>query len=254
MYKHNKMEISRNVSKWGNSAGVLLPKEWLGKEVNIILIDRTSEIKKEVFDILDSYLEDIIGIYLVGSYARNEPEKDSDIDIIAISQKTKKEIISGKYSISISPIKSMKKTLEKSPLMIYPRLIEAKAILNKSLLEELISEKPGRKDFEGFISDTKDIIRINKGILGSENKYAQKEVIYSLVLRLRGIFLINCILKNKKYTNEDFKKMLEKADISSEVYNAYWAVKSGKKTKVKVSISEAEKLLELLKIKIKKLK
>jgi len=66
------MEISRNVSKWGNSAGVLLPKEWLGKEVNIILIDRTSEIKKEGFDILDSYLEDIIGIYLIGSYARKE--------------------------------------------------------------------------------------------------------------------------------------------------------------------------------------
>ncbi|MBS3141212.1 nucleotidyltransferase domain-containing protein [Candidatus Woesearchaeota archaeon] len=246
------MEILRNVGKWGNSAGVLLPKEWIGKEVTVILIDRTNEIKKEVFDILSPYLEDIIGIYLVGSYARNEPKKNSDIDIMIISQKTKKEIFSGKYSISISPLESIKKTLEKNPLMVYPRLIEAKTILNKSLLEELSSKKPKKKDFYGFIQDTKRIIKINKEALNQKSKFVQKEVIYSLILRLRGIFIINCILKNKKYTNHDFEKMLEKNNIDCKnVYEVYSAVKSNKKTKIKINVSEAEKLLELLQLKIK---
>ena len=86
------MELLRNVSKWGNSAGVLLPREWMGNQVKIVLVDRTLEIKKEALSILYPYLEDILGIYLIGSYARGEQEKESDIDIIAVSKKTKKEM------------------------------------------------------------------------------------------------------------------------------------------------------------------
>ena len=76
------MELLRNVSKWGNSAGVLLPREWMGNQVKVILVDRTLEIKREAFSILEPYMEDIFGVYLVGSYARGEQEKDSDIDIM----------------------------------------------------------------------------------------------------------------------------------------------------------------------------
>ena len=48
MFKHSlNMELIRSVSKWGNSAGILLPKEWLGNQVKIVFIDRTLEIKKE---------------------------------------------------------------------------------------------------------------------------------------------------------------------------------------------------------------
>ena len=71
--------IVKTVGKWGNSAGILLPREWLGNQVKIILIDRTSEIKKEVLSMLDDCLEDMIGIYLVGSYARGEQQEDSNI-------------------------------------------------------------------------------------------------------------------------------------------------------------------------------
>lgn len=64
-----------NVRKWGNSGGILVPREWQGKQVEVILVDRTNEIKKEVLEILNSYLEDLQGIYLVGSYARGEQIK-----------------------------------------------------------------------------------------------------------------------------------------------------------------------------------
>jgi len=83
-------QIIKNSIPWGNSAGVIIPKKWLGKQVKITLIDRTTEIKKEVFKIIDPYLEDIIGIYITGSYARGEQTKESDIDIIVISNNTKK--------------------------------------------------------------------------------------------------------------------------------------------------------------------
>ena len=132
------MERIMNVGKWGNSGGVLLPREWLGKQVKVVLVDRTDEIRKEIMAILDPYLEDILGVYLVGSYARGEQEKDSDIDVIVISNDLRKKISSGKYDIEIYPLDNIKKTLKENPIMIMPSLVEAKPLLNKSLLEEIV--------------------------------------------------------------------------------------------------------------------
>ena len=66
------MELVRPIVRVGNSAGVILPREWLNGKAKIELIARPLDIKKEVFEILEDYFQDIIGIYLVGSYARNE--------------------------------------------------------------------------------------------------------------------------------------------------------------------------------------
>ena len=44
----NQIQQTSQARKWGNSGGVLLPREWIGKQVKIILIDRTEEIKKEM--------------------------------------------------------------------------------------------------------------------------------------------------------------------------------------------------------------
>ena len=193
-------EVVRSIRRWGNSAGVLLPREWLGKEARVILVDRSLEIRKEVFDILSGYLEDILGIYLTGSYARNEQTEESDIDIIAISNKTKKEIISGRYHVSIATLESIKKTLETNPELILPRIDEAKIILNSSLLDELKSKRIGRNSFKGFIEDSRRIIKINRGFVELDKEQGFKDldsvnVIYSIILRLRGVFLINKLLK-----------------------------------------------------------
>src|SRR3989344_5864914 len=105
MFKHclymQEIEELKEVRKWGNSAGILLPKELIGKQVKITIIDRTLEIKKEVLNIIEPFLQDIIGVYLTGSYARGEETEESDIDILVISENTKKSFISGKYEIEI---------------------------------------------------------------------------------------------------------------------------------------------------------
>lgn len=256
------MENTKNVIKWGNSGGILLPKEWIGKEVQILLIDRTSQIKKEVFDILNSYLEDIIGIYLVGSYARNEQDKSSDIDIIAVSNSTNKEISSGQYHISICSLGNIKKTLQKNPIMIYPRLKEAKVLLNKTLLEQLNSAPVLKYQFNGFIKDTKRIIKMNEEIINLdklEGEYiSSQSIFYSLLLRIRAVFLIKIILEKKIYSNESFIRWL-KENIKEDFDNAYLIYKNIKdnkkirmKTKTKIKINIAERLLDLLKKEIKK--
>ncbi len=248
------MELIKNVSGWGNSAGVLLPKEWKGKEVKIILIDRSSEIKKEVFDMLSDYLEDILGIYLTGSYARGEQEVGSDTDIIAISNKTKKEIVSGKYHVSIATLNGIKNTIKAHPELILPRLNEAKTILNESLLEELKKNKLGKKSFKNFVEDTKRVIRINKGFLELDKEKSEyvisKRTVYSAVLRLRGFLLIKSLLEKKKYSKKLFEKLLLETlneDEFERVYSVYKSIRDDEKTKEKVRIETVEKLLEFLK-------
>lgn len=255
------MELLRNVARWGNSAGVLLPKEWMGNQVKVILIDRTLEIKKESLSILEPYLEDILGIYLTGSYARNEQEKNSDIDIIAVSKGIKKEIVSGKYNISIIPMENLKKTIKKNPILVLPRLNEAKAIINGSLLEELKSTKISKKLFKSFIEETKRIIKISVGFIRldreQERRYLDStSIIYSLILRLRGIFLINKLIEKKDYSKKEFLAWLERKSNTDEfekAYNAYKAIRENKKVNEKIKIETAEKLLEVLKKEVKKL-
>lgn len=262
MFKHClNMEKLWNVVRWGNSAGVLLPREWFGKQVKIILIDRTNEIKKDILDILDQYLNDIIGIYLVGSYARNEHQADSDIDIIVISKNIRKHIISGRYDIDIYTLDSIRKTIKNNPIMILPSLLEAIPIINKSLLEELISINVSLKSFREYIKECKRIIDINKNLVNLDKikgkNLESKEVIYSLLLRLRGIYMMNCILENKKYFNKEFKKWLIyrtglKEEEINRIYESYKSVKNDKKIKEKFRIELIEKLIELLQEEIKK--
>jgi len=251
--KQRQTALIRNVGKWGNSAGILLPKEWLGNQVKIVLIDRTLEIKKEVLSILDSYLEDIIGVYLTGSYARGEQEEDSDIDVIAISKSIKKELISGRYHISITTLEGIKKTLGHYPELVIPRLREARVILNPQLLEELNKYSITKKSFKNFLEDTKRIIKMNAEFIELDNldseELESKAVIYSMVLRLRGIFLIKCALESKKYSKEDFKRWilqsLDKEEFE-KTYELYKSVRDNKNTKIKIKLQTARKLKDFL--------
>ena len=85
------MELIKKTVKAGNSSAVTLPKSWLNKEVRIELVKKSKEtILDETLKIIENYIEtnEIIGIYLTGSYARNEEDEKSDIDIIIITENT----------------------------------------------------------------------------------------------------------------------------------------------------------------------
>ena len=245
------------VSKWGNSAGVSVPRAWLGQEVKIILVDRSLQIRKEVFDILKEDFEDIMGVYLVGSYARGEQTKESDIDVIAISKVLKKEIVSGKYHVSIYPLESVKKTMKENPMMIYPRLVEAKVLFNGFFLDNLDLEFR-KRNYSGFIEDTKGIIKMNREILELDklegNRLTSVDVIYSIVLRLRGMFILKCLECGKKYSLKSFnvwlKKEIKGIDFK-RIYGAYRLIKLDKKPLERFNVDEVEKLLILLEKEVK---
>jgi predicted nucleotidyltransferase len=247
------MEIMRNVRKWGNSSGVLLPREWAGKEAKIVLVDRSLEVKKEIFDILTEYLDDILGIYLVGSYSRGEEREESGIDLVVISNKTTCELSSGQYRISIQTMEGIRKIIQSRPEMILPRLYEAKAILNGVLLEELNSAKVNKRSFGEFVKDCKRLIAENKGLLKKDRTRKRKSVsnlktIYSLVSSLRGVFLINLLLAKEEYSKKEFLRWLEKdGGLSADaVYDIYSKIKDGNKVSAEFSVDVAERLVDKL--------
>lgn len=125
----DKTEFVKKAIRVGNSAGVLLPKSFLGSEVKITVIDKPLNIRKDVMKILENYFENIIGIYIINV------SKDL-IEVMAISSNLKKMIQSGKYKISIVPLNLIKKDLKISP-RLKTKINQAKTILNKALLFEL---------------------------------------------------------------------------------------------------------------------
>ena len=252
LYMKTEQEYVKNVGKWGNSGGILLPKEWIGNQVKIVLINRTDEIKKEAISMLSEYLDDILGVYLAGSYSRGDQDKESDIDIIAITNHIKKEIISGKYHISLVTLENLKKTLEKNPILVAPRLREANVIINPLLLKELNKIEIKKISFKSYIEETNRIISINQELINLEkDEYlTSPEIIYSLILRLRGIYLINGILNNKKYSKRDFLKYLGNSKIDKNqienIYNIYRNLRDDIKTKNKIKVDNVKLLLSFL--------
>ena len=96
--------ISRKTIKSGNASAVVLPKSWLNMNVRIELLEKNKEIiLQDVLDIVKSSIDlsEIIGVYLVGSYARKDNEYTSDIDVLIISEKTNRELIN--YIVSKYP-------------------------------------------------------------------------------------------------------------------------------------------------------
>lgn len=243
--------ITRSVKVFGNGAHVFVPKSWAGEQI-ILVRPKKKAIKERILETLNQYLDSIIGVYLYGSYARDEQKDDSDVDLFVITDKKIKIRAKGFEIISLEQ-KEIEKAIKLEPLLMHSILSEAKPIINSGLIEELKSKyKSKLSDFTSFLEDCKRIIKINEGFLESENgEHSSKEaVIYSLVLRLRGLFMLKSLLEHKLYTHKAFKqwiaKNLPEIDFDT-IYQAYRLSKHEHKITQKVKVKDLKILLEFLK-------
>lgn len=121
------MEFIRKAIKLGNSAGVILPRKLLGSEVKVSIISRPVEIKKEALKHLDSYLDEISGIYVLSHMP---------IEILAITSGIKKIIDDSRMKIVLVPISQIMADLKENN-NLRKKIISAEIILNKNLLSSL---------------------------------------------------------------------------------------------------------------------
>ncbi|MFH1711206.1 MAG: DUF2080 family transposase-associated protein, partial [Nanoarchaeota archaeon] len=245
------------VTEIGNGAHVFAPREWLNDEVIIVRTPRMNP-KEEIIKVLGPYLDKVIAVFLYGSYARGEQERDSDIDVLVISRE-KFSVKSKNMEIVVIPESRIKSAIKLNPLLFYSMLNDALPIINSFYFEKLKQEKIDFSLFNEVIEDTKGSLNSSQKIMDMDyrlkSKLASESVVYSLILRLRGLFIIDILLKNKRYSKQSFKNWLvTNSNVDYEkVYNIYRAVRDNKKVAEKVPIEQAESLIELLFKEIKRL-
>jgi predicted nucleotidyltransferase len=248
------MELIKPIVKVGNSAGVILPREWLNGKAKIELIAKPLNIKNEIFEMLEEYLSDVVGIYLVGSYARGEETEGSDIDVLVITNKINKRIEKGKYNLILISLTEIKDALETNILPILPMIKEAKPLLNGNLINLYNKTKLTNKNLSWHIKITKSALKVNRASLNlsreMDSKYMGDATSYSLVLHLRSLYIVDCLIKNKQWSNKELLSLIKRITGSFKSYQGYLRVKTHEKSKEELPIEEAEKLFNYIGYKI----
>ncbi|MBS3101867.1 nucleotidyltransferase domain-containing protein [Candidatus Woesearchaeota archaeon] len=237
------------VQRFGNSGHVVLPKEYVGKRIRFITKPKTFEdIKSEIFGILNPYLEYVLAVYLYGSYARNEQTLDSDVDILVITY-TKLKIIEkiSDYSIVSITLNELEDTLNKNAILILPIIKEAKTIVNPGLLEKYRELNFTVKNTKNFIDATIAILELDKK--GVEMGFEIGSIIYSLMLRIRGLLMMRLIRENNLYSKSALFSFLENCGVTKEKIEELYRIYSDERKGIRVRKSslinkeDAEKLL-----------
>lgn len=242
-----KQELIKPIVRVGNSAGIVLPKDWCGGKARVELIKKPLNINKDVLEILEKYLCDIQGIYLVGSYARGEQTEKSDVDILVVTNKISKKIEQGKYNFILISKKQVENSLKNNVLPILPMFREAKSILNDGLILNYKKTILTKKNLRWHIETTKSAMKMNKAALELdklENKKISDNVMYSLILRLREIYIVDCLIKNKKSLKKEFLNLVKNISGSVGSYEAYLRSKNNEKTKKVIFLDDAIKIYE----------
>tara|TARA_Y100000034_G_C6838793_1_gene379285 strand:- start:410 stop:1186 length:777 start_codon:yes stop_codon:yes gene_type:complete len=251
------MRIIKQTREVGTSAGVLLPREWLNKQVVVQLINPDSKtIRKKVLNILieEDLLQEVKGIYQIGSIARKEADEHSDIDILVITKETSRIIDEENYNLTLVTEEKIKKSLKENPIYYLPMIIEAKTIINSNLIEEYKKYKLTKKGVLTYVKSTRNSIKKGKEIIELDKKLKNKKtgdsVAYSLVLRIRGAYILDSIIKSKLWNKRKLMKIIN----NERVYNRYQAVREDKNSnRNHVTIDDAEELIKILEGMIKRL-
>jgi len=251
-------QIVKTVVKSGNGGAVWVPKGWLGEEVVIILPEKPKfELKEKIIHLLEPYLKDVVSVAIYGSYARGEQTKESDIDVLAVTRDKNIRIGVKEERIEIVsyPMDILKKLIEKYPAMYYQMVQEAEPLINAYVLEELKSIKVGKESFGPYLKETKEHLKSNRELLGldkMDNVYlSSHSVVYSAMLRLRGLFITACILRKDSFSNKKFRNWLQRQGLGSkefeDLYSVYSSIRDSQETKnLKIKITVAEKILNIL--------
>jgi len=222
------------VQKFGNSGHVVLPKGYIGKRIRFIVEPKSFEdIKSEVLVILNPYLENILGIYLYGSYARGEQTADSDIDILVVNN-NKLRIIDkmNDYSIISVTINELESTLNNNAVLVLPIIKEAKIIINPGLLEKYKEYKFTNENTGWFIKNSMHALELNKK--GLEFNFEIGSMVYSLMLRIRGLLMIKIMLNNSPYSKAALFSHLKGSEFKQNKIDELYKIYSREKLGIKV--------------------
>ena len=210
------MQLTKTVQGIGNGGHVYLPKEMVGQKVQVTLVEKDmQEIEKDALQILKPHLKHIMGVYLYGSYARGEQTPESDIDILVITDaniKLNKRI--NEYDFVSGSLKQIEKTISNNAVLILPILKEATPVLNQGLIEGYKKEILTKKNTRGYIETTESALELAKDWIKDKDSRSIPNIVYPLIMRLRGLYIIESMVHNRKYSNKELINQIAKKGIS----------------------------------------
>lgn len=245
------MIMIKKVVGIGNGAAVYVPKKYINQELTIILPEDEQEIKRKILSKVEKFMEDILGIYLVGSYARREERVRSDVDVLVITNRTNKRIKEENYDILLISLDIVKKQLEKNILPLLPMIMEARIIMNPKLIEEFKGVRLNKKNLGFHFETTKSAGKVIGEALNMCKKSCSDNLAYSLVLRLREAYIVDCLIKNRKWSTKELIEIIKEVSNGVSAYFGYLRAKNKEKDKNKLKVEEARELLRFIKKKIK---
>lgn len=243
---YTKMEsLIKTASAMGNSAGVYVPRQWRGKKVVVSLFSP----KEQILDALRPHMHNIVGVYLYGSYARGEQRGDSDVDVLVVVSRKIKVDYRDPLNMMITPKDDLELVLREDPIQLWPIISECIPIVNEAYLQELKKTEIKAQKYLDFILETKKKLGAYRQMIQDERHLGA--VIYSLVLRLRSIYLINLLMRGGRYSNAGFQEYMTEAGIEREsaenVCRIYRNVRDNKPLPEKIiTLNEILQLLEVV--------
>ncbi|MBI3051769.1 nucleotidyltransferase domain-containing protein [Candidatus Woesearchaeota archaeon] len=251
-------QIVKTVAKSGNGGAVWVPKGWLGHEVIVILPEKP-ELKpaEKIIHLLEPHLKDIMSVGIYGSHARDEHTKDSDLDVLVITKDKNLRLNFKEEKIEITsfPIDKFKKAIEKYPAIYYQMVQEVKPLINGDVFEELKKISVTKESLKHYLTETREHIESSRELLELDkidNVYLKSySVLYSSMLRLRGLFIMECMLSTAKFSNKKFKNRIISLGLGRKEFEnchkAYRLIRDNMRIKsLKIRINVAEKTLGIL--------
>ena len=137
-------------------------------------------------------------------------------------------------------------------------LKEAEPLLNNNFLKK-IDIKVSEKNIKWYIKTTKDSLEVIKSSISRIEKKKpdgklSDAIAYSLILRLRTLYMIDCLKNNRIYNKNKFIELTKKISGSLTSYERYVYSKNNEDNKRELLLSEGKKLYIYLKEYLKKIK
>jgi len=247
------MKLIKKAIEIGNGAAVYVPKEYSGRQIVIILPERAEDIKKRVVERLADHLENVVGVYIFGSYARDESHLLSDIDVLVITRNDEKRLkqLFEDIDARIMTLEQIKKSIERFPALILPILKEAKTVINPVLLDELKNSKINYENFKWNFDDIRRVLKIIETFIEADEEDISISHIYSLVMRARVCYMIESLLKSGQFSNLELKTEMVKRGIDEKTYERYYEIyrriRDDEKVEGKIDKEEILRFISIIK-------
>ena len=174
-----------------------------------------------------------------------------------ITHDTNKTIGTERYNLTLISENQLKKQLKNNLLYIYPMIAEAKTLMNQDLINSYKKINLNKKDISLYLKSTKKMLKKSEEMIVLDKKLNNSktgdDVAYSLILRLRGLYILECLMKNKKWNKKDLLNLVNNIN-AKQIYKRYLYSRDNRVVlNNTILIKDAEKLIPYIKEKIKKI-